>query len=266
MSFIEFEKSIKNTEWSMNDLHSHSHYEIYFLLKGERTFFLSNALFKLNKHTLVVIPPFEMHKTEGGPFERFNINVSPDYLDPFQKETLDNSTKFTALEISDDKMAEFNKLIKKIDELPINARHDKHIKKALFSYVIFLISEINNKSKIKEKIGNDLYTPPVILKTIEYISEHYAETINLNILSDMFFLSKTSLCKQFKKATNCSIIDFLLNIRLGKAKNYLSTTNKSMSEISDLCGFCSENYFGLIFKKKIGLSPSQYRKHQHNKQ
>ena len=88
MSFIEFDKSVKTKSWSMYNLHSHPHYEIYFLLKGERSFFLSNSLYTLGEGTLVVIPPYVMHKTEGGPFERFNINVSTDYLDTFQKARL----------------------------------------------------------------------------------------------------------------------------------------------------------------------------------
>jgi ribonuclease R len=48
-------------------------------------------LYKLNAPTLIVIPPRVVHKTEGGPFERHNVNVSPAYLDPFQKEVLDGN-------------------------------------------------------------------------------------------------------------------------------------------------------------------------------
>lgn len=265
MSFIEFERSIKTTEWSMNDLHSHSHYEIYFLLNGKRTFFLSNALYQLNQNTLVVIPPFTMHKTEGGPFERFNINVASEYLDPFQKEILDNSAKFIAIELDQTKMQQINQILDKIDNIKENYKHNEYIKKSLFGYIVLLISEINSQNNIKKKIGNDINTPPIILKIIKYLTENYDQNITLEYLSKMFFLSKTTICKQFKNATNCSIIDFLLNVRLGKAKHFLSTTNKNISQISDICGFSSENYFSLIFKKKVGLSPSSYRKHQQNK-
>ena len=89
MPYIEVDKSVREADWSMHDFHSHTHYEIYFLSKGSRLFFLSNALYKLVAPTLVVIPPRVVHKTEGGSFERHNVNVSPAYLDPFQKETLD---------------------------------------------------------------------------------------------------------------------------------------------------------------------------------
>jgi len=48
MPFIEFEKSVKGKDWSMLDLHSHKHYEIYFLSKGSRSYFFENAFYKIS--------------------------------------------------------------------------------------------------------------------------------------------------------------------------------------------------------------------------
>ena len=66
MAYIEFEKSVRAAEWSMHRLHSHAHYEIYFLSQGSRSFYLANALLTLNAPAVLVIPPHVMHKTEGG--------------------------------------------------------------------------------------------------------------------------------------------------------------------------------------------------------
>jgi transcriptional regulator GlxA family with amidase domain len=49
---------------------------------------------------------------------------------------------------------------------------------------------------------------------------------------------------------------------LNKAKHLLLSTDKTVNEIAELCGFSSANYFGLIFKKKENLSPLTYRKNQ----
>ena len=89
MSFLEIEKSARLDEWSMQDLHSHPHHEIYYLSKGNRKFLLSNALYNIQAPAIIVIPPHVMHKTEGDAFERYNINVAPSYLDAFQAETLE---------------------------------------------------------------------------------------------------------------------------------------------------------------------------------
>lgn len=265
MSFIEFEKSVKTKSWSMNNLHSHQHYEIYFLLKGERSFFLSNSLYTLGSNSLVVIPPYVMHKTEGGPFERFNINVSNDYLDIFQKKTLDKLSKEIAIKIPDSKMAEIKKIIFQMVKLDGQQKYQENIKKALFGYLIYLISELDFENKPENKTELLQNAPPVVLKMINYLTDNFNKKISLEILENEFFLSKTTLCKQFNQATGFTIADFILNIRLNKAKFYLSETKKTMTEIADLCGFCSQNYFGLIFKQKTGMSPLNYRKHQTDK-
>ena len=102
-------------------------------------------------------------------------------------------------------------------------------------------------------------------KTIDYINENYHEKQTLEKLAKTFFVAKTTLMYQFKKYTNCSMIDYLLNVRLTKAKEMLLNSKKSVSDIAEACGFSSSNYFGLIFKKKENLSPANYRKHQKNK-
>ena len=64
---------------------------------------------------------------------------------------------------------------------------------------------------------------------------------------------------------SCSPIDYLLNVRLTKAKELLLSSKKSIGEISEECGFSSANYFGLIFKQKEKLSPANYKKYQNEK-
>ena len=93
----------------------------------------------------------------------------------------------------------------------------------------------------------------------------FRELLFNGILADRFFVSKATLIYNFNKYASCSPMDFLLNVRLTKAKDMLINSGKSVGEISDECGFSSANYFGLIFKKKEGLSPLQYRKNQRSK-
>jgi two-component system response regulator YesN len=55
-------------------------------------------------------------------------------------------------------------------------------------------------------------------------------------------------------------MDYCTHARLNEAKHLLLTTRKSLDEIAERCGYASANYFSLIFKRKIGLSPLNYRK------
>ena len=59
---------------------------------------------------------------------------------------------------------------------------------------------------------------------------------------------------------NITVIDYLNNIRIKNACDYLINTDKGVLEISQLCGFNSSEYFSNVFKKFTTLSPSEYRK------
>ncbi|MBQ8320040.1 MAG: helix-turn-helix transcriptional regulator [Clostridia bacterium] len=84
--------------------------------------------------------------------------------------------------------------------------------------------------------------------------------ITLKGLSERFFISVNTLCKRFHENMNCSVMEYTTFVRLNKAKMYLLSTKKGVEEIAGLCGFLSANYFGLIFKKQFGCSPTNYRK------
>ena len=118
---------------------------------------------------------------------------------------------------------------------------------------------------LSSSVSKDKFVPPQILKVIEYLNLHYNDTITTLDISNLFYISKSSLIYNFNKYIKCTPIEYLLNIRLTKAKELLANTKKSIGEISELCGFSSANYFSLIFKQKESISPLSYRKHQKNK-
>ena len=160
MAFIEIERSVRENEWSMQDLHTHPHYEIYFLKSGTRSFFLSSELFCLEAPIVIVIPPHTLHKTEGGPFERYNINVSSNYLDEFQKETLHAKS----LQIIKPSAQEMQELLHILDEMN-EARKKKHgdcIVKALFSYEIYTLNKLQHEKRPKSTTKNNIIKISII--------------------------------------------------------------------------------------------------------
>lgn len=263
MAFIEIEKSVRPSGWSMLNLHSHPHFEIYFLKSGTRSFFLSNALFHLQAPIIIVIPPHTPHKTEGGAFERFNINVSQKYLDEFQREVLQEK----ALKLLKPTPLEREKITEILETLDEKKPHKyaSHITHTLFSYLIYLISDLKQDESLPFTATKNSM-PPVLLKVLDYLNANYQNKLTLSSIADEFYIPKTSLSYTFKKYMDCSLIDYLLFLRIMKAKEYLLNTKKSIEEIAELCGFSSANYFGLIFKQKEHLSPMQYRKHQRMKE
>lgn len=99
-----------------------------------------------------------------------------------------------------------------------------------------------------------------ILTAQEWMSEHIDEQISLKILGDITGLEQRTLARRFKKATGNTPIEYLQNIRIGKARTLLETTGKSFDIITYEVGYGDASSFRRLFKNSTGLSPSIYRK------
>lgn len=96
-------------------------------------------------------------------------------------------------------------------------------------------------------------------RVMDYLSRHYSEVIRLSEVAEMVNMSESSFCRFFKQHTSKSLIDFLTDIRLGAASRALIDSSLSIAEIGYDCGFNNLSNFNRIFKKKKGVTPSEFR-------
>lgn len=82
---------------------------------------------------------------------------------------------------------------------------------------------------------------------------------NINDIAADLFLSKSYLQKIYKSYFGKSIIEEMISFRLGKAKELLLNSDRTVTDISKECGYSSYNYFVRQFKMSEGVSPSEYR-------
>lgn len=108
--------------------------------------------------------------------------------------------------------------------------------------------------KLKSQEGNS-----VIIKIKQYIEDSYNKKLSLKELSEHFSLNASYLSTLFKDKTGENVTDYLLSVRIEKAKGLLKKTDKQIVEISECIGFTDYRYFCTIFKKVTGLTPLQYR-------
>lgn len=108
----------------------------------------------------------------------------------------------------------------------------------------------------EEKSGNKLVD--VVRK---YLEENYKEKITTKDLSRQFGLVPSYLSMIFRQAQGISPSDYLNNIRIKKAKQFLEETELSVKEIAERIGFADQLYFSKVFKKETGETPSAFRIH-----
>ena len=100
----------------------------------------------------------------------------------------------------------------------------------------------------------------VIEKSTEYIREHFAEgNVSLNTVAEFVGLSPNHFSTVFSQETGETFIECLTRARLQKAGELLKTTSIRSSEIAYKVGYNDPHYFSYVFKKNVGLSPSEYR-------
>ena len=93
----------------------------------------------------------------------------------------------------------------------------------------------------------------------EYIKANYSRQITLEDVARDINVSPQYLSKLFKDETGENFIDYLTGIRIKNAKNMLESSDMSIKEISYSIGYSDPNYFSRIFKKIIGMTPTEYK-------
>ena len=92
-----------------------------------------------------------------------------------------------------------------------------------------------------------------------YMESHYSEAISLNDIADYIELNPSYFSNLFKTETGVNFSEYLLNIRMDKAKDLLRDPKIRIYEIGNLVGYDDAVSFGRAFKKKWGISPKEYR-------
>ncbi|WP_281888814.1 response regulator [Paenibacillus sp. YYML68] len=118
----------------------------------------------------------------------------------------------------------------------------------LATNAIFLLSKTNTAA------GKD------IMESVRlYIQHHYAESIQLQSIAERFYIHPNYFSKRFKEKYGESFVDYLNSVRMKEAAVLLSTTDLKVREISERVGFDDAAYFGSVFRKRYGQTPTQYR-------
>lgn len=124
------------------------------------------------------------------------------------------------------------------------------------SFVINLFRKYRKKISVK----HDKRVNRQIDYIKSYIDANYHEDIKLEDLSAMAYMNKFHLISEFKQSYRITPIEYLILKRIEVAKSILISTNHTMEEVSAIVGFNSQSYFNQVFKKKVGETPSQFRK------
>ena len=113
--------------------------------------------------------------------------------------------------------------------------------------------------------GHDAASPESTLhqrtvhRAIQYIHEHYMESITLQEVADHVSVSRNYFSELFKRETGRNFIDFVIDLRINRAKELLAATSLRVYEVAEQAGFNDVKYFSKLFKKIVGMTPAEYQ-------
>ena len=112
---------------------------------------------------------------------------------------------------------------------------------------------------------SDEKVPSVISEAKLYMSQNYSNAnLMLQDVAKAVNMSKSRFSTVFSQTTGQSFTEYLIYLRLSKAKELLKTSNLKSSQIATEIGYNDSHYFSYIFKKNVGMTPSDYRSQYQN--
>lgn len=237
-------------------MHTHESYELYGFECGSGIYRVEGTPYPLKPGDILIMRPAEAHYieiTDNAPYTRFSVHFTPALLSaidpegrllaPFDNRKSGTRNLYRAENFQTDAYRVFVKNM--ISDSP-----DRRLQAV--TNVLPLLNEISlafhtrSEEETEKTLDN---------RIIRYINRHLSESITLEEICKEFFISKSQLCRIFKKATASTVFQYITVKRLVKARQ-LILSGVSPTKACLQCGFQDYSSFYRAYKKQYGISPS----------
>jgi len=229
---------------------------VEYIVSGMGYIEINGTKHKLTQNDIYIVHPgdnCEYYADKKNPYKKYWINFRSSFFFDFLKSYDLDERVIHGLDISQyfEQIFELEKTSRKNDDLYLP------VSKILFSMMLDIA--IFKKSEEKNKELN------LAVRIKDFLQFGFNDDITMETLEKEYYRSKSQINKIFKKAYNITPYAYLINIRIDFAKNLLKTTDKPINQIAEYLRFSSEYHFSGTFKKKVGISPREYRKQSREK-
>ncbi len=229
-------------------VHHHDFYELYCFLGDTVDYWIDGHTYTLTHGDILLIDPLTLHrplvkaKTE---YERYVLWIDRSFLDgladgylsrAFHTHTLLSGEHLTAL------------LTRLVEESHSDAPASAFYADAIFGQLMVELARTTDTPAIGK-------TEALVAQVLSYIGEHYAESLSLDSLSEVFYTSKYHLSHRFKEETGTSLYQYILYKRLAAARQLL-IDGVQPAEAAERSGFTDYTTFYRAFRSRYGCSPS----------
>jgi len=263
----------RTTSLEQPNFHAHRGYELYLCVQGEGHFIVGERMHVLGAGTFTVIKPMALHLSrpdQGVPFHRYILAIERSYLE--QLYVKDRECWMTIRQwlpdVENDSIhSQLNtQQILRLQEILAQLEWETKKKqpcypiivKSLLLQLFAQLGRYQNLSPEVVQVRNDA-EKHIVEGMLNYMIEHYDESLSAEKLCGHFHVSRSYFFRIFKQHTGVTMNEFLVSIRMTKAKDLLQETDLPIIEIAGDVGFQDVSHFCNTFKRLTGMTPSRYR-------
>lgn len=256
------------------EIHSHNYFEILYTVQGQGRYIADGMVHEIEPGAIFLCPWNESQKIIVYPSPELsivNFSFLPEFVDPILqgRETMDLSwpahwepfslpPSHRRVPLLDSDKEWVKTLIDRLIEENAMRRPD-HWEVTHCLFKLFLKSIARGFAGTRPVPISRYTATPRILQVMEYLDRHYRETPSLQAVAEMAGLSRSRFSNLFHEMTGLSFVQYLHDVRLSAACLKLRFSNARISDISTAVGFEELSHFSRTFKKRMGVTPGDYR-------
>ncbi len=245
---------------TMPHMHDHTAFELYYLCRGEREYFIGDKFYKIGEGELVLIPHHLLHRTAGKGATRFLVYFSEAFLRRFFSDGM-----LSALPLDRPLVFRTDRELRSNMEKELDAMLAEYADGKLCLAVSRLCRLLLILANTPNAYTAASFSDRRIAQIVRYINEHYSEITDIEQIAERFFISKYHLCRTFNKNLGLPLVSYLNTIKIRAAAELMQNEKLNLTEIATRSGFNSSSYFCKVFKAEKGVAPTVYRKNLQGK-
>ena len=249
-------------------LHRHDAWELYYVLHGQGNRTAGDTLQPFVEGDVALIPPQMLHRWEYNPDSAYTDGCVCYLMVAFSHSLVERCmnvfpelrNRLSGVEFPTDALkfgSESSRVIRKALS-QMNGMDELGRLSAMFNLLPFIFTSSDYTFAGKPmRIERDVRRMQQIST---YVMAHYVHPITLDEIAKEVGMNRSAFCSYFKRCKGMTFSQFVTEYRLNTACELLKHSSKGVSEICYLVGFNDLQHFIRVFTKKIGISPSKYRK------
>lgn len=128
----------------------------------------------------------------------------------------------------------------------------------------YFLIQLIRKYRYDENSEEAAEPPSMIDEIIKYVRDNYLEKITIDELAFLFRTNRATLCKEFKRATGKTLVEYINERKFERAKRKILASDATFTKIAEEMKFESIHYFTRFFKKMSGMTPKEFRRRNSN--